>query len=124
MKALYHQSTKVWCRAAKGRLRRLEVLLNERKANAFVFRRDFRISAPLDRTFIRTNRGIPVLAPEIVLLYKSKRALDSKERLDFSNMLAALDRERRQWLLESLAVADAEHPWLADLRGPDPPQAS
>jgi hypothetical protein len=78
----------------------LEVLLNEREANAFVFRRDSRVVASIDRTFIQSNSGIPVLAPEIVLLYKSKRAVEPKEQLDFSNMLNALDTERRQWLLE------------------------
>ena len=90
----------IWCRVANGPLRRLEVLLNEREANAFVFRRDSRVVASIDRTFIQSNSGIPVLAPEIVLLYKSKRAVEPKEQLDFSNMLNALDTERRQWLLE------------------------
>lgn len=109
----------IWCQIPNGPLRRLEVLLNERKADAFVFRRDSRISAPIDRTFIRSNSGIPVLAPEIVLLYKSKRSVEPKEQMDFSIMLDALDSQRRQWLFESIAVAHPEHAWLAALRRPD-----
>lgn len=114
----------IWCQIADGPLRRLEVLLNERKADAFVFRRDSRIGAPIDRTFIRSNSGIPVLAPEIVLLYKSKRSAEPKEQMDFSNTLDALDTERRQWLLESIVVADPEHAWLAALKSPDSTEAS
>jgi hypothetical protein len=110
-------SHEIWCRVQSGSVRRLEVLLNERQGDAFVFRRDARIIAPLGRTFIRSNSGIPILAPEIVLLYKSKRAVEPREQLDFSNALDALGAERRQWLFASLTVAEPGHVWLADLRG-------
>jgi hypothetical protein len=114
----------IWCRIRNGPLRHLEVLLNEREANAFVFRRDSRIRAPIERAFVRSNSGIRVLSPEIVLLYKAKRAMEPKEQLDFSNMLDALDMERRQWLLESVAATDPGHAWLPALRGPNSTQAS
>jgi len=113
-----------WCRIRTGPLRRIEVLLNEREANAFIFRRDFRIVAPINRTFVRSNSGIRVLAPEIVLLYKSKGPTEPKEQQDFSNMVDALDMERRQWLIESISAIDPEHRWLAALRGPHSGQAS
>lgn len=104
------------CRAQCGPVQRLEVLLNERQDNAFVFRRDGRIVAPLDHTFIRSRSGIPLLAPEIVLLYKAKRAAEPKEQADFSNVLGELDAARRQWLSASLALLDPSHRWLVDLR--------
>jgi hypothetical protein len=102
----------IWCRENKSRI---EVLLNECEDDAFVFRRDSRIRAPVERTFIRSNSGIPVLAPEIVLLYKSKRARDPKEQQDFSSVVDTLDVEQRRWLAESIAVIDPDHPWLATL---------
>ncbi len=102
----------IWCRTNKSRI---EVLLNECEDNAFVFRRDSRIRAPIDRSFIRSNSEILVLAPEIVLLYKSKRPSEPKEQQDFSNVLDTLDAERRRWLGESFAVIDPDHPWLAAL---------
>ena len=43
----------IWCRIPHGLLRRLEVLLKEREAGAFVFRRNVRVSAPIGRTFVR-----------------------------------------------------------------------
>jgi hypothetical protein len=104
------------CRAQSGPVERLEVLLNERQGSVFVFRRDGRIGAPLDHTFIRSRHGIPILAPEIVLLYKAQRAAEPKEQADFANALGELDAERRQWLSASLALLDPSHRWLADLR--------
>jgi hypothetical protein len=109
----------IWCRIPTGPLRRLEVLLNERRENEFVFRRDFRVVTPIGSAFVRSNSGIPVLAPEIVLLYKSKRASEAKERFDFSNMLDALSAERRHWLFESLAVVHPGHEWSGPLGDPD-----
>lgn len=50
----------------------LEFLLNEqdRQTHEWVFRRDARIRPPLVAAF-RSQRGVPFLAPEIVLPYKS-----------------------------------------------------
>lgn len=104
------------CRTPSSSLRCLEVLLNERKEDAFVFRRDSRIGAPITRAFLQSKSGIPVLAPEIVLLYKSKGFGDAKEQLDFSNILDALDAEHCQWLFESIATIDPENPWLTALK--------
>jgi hypothetical protein len=107
----------IWCRSDSGPLLRLEVLLNQRVTDAFVFRRDSRIKTPIERTFVQSNSSIPILAPEIVLLYKSKRANEDKEQLDFSNIVGALGAERRQWLLKSIETIDPAHCWLAALRG-------
>ena len=105
----------IWCRSNTSPLPRLEVLLNERVVDAFVFRRDPRIRAPIERTFVQSNRDIPVLAPELVLSYKSSRPNEHKEQLDFSNLVGALSAERRRWLLESIALNAPEHPWLVAL---------
>jgi hypothetical protein len=108
----------IWGRSGSEPRQRLEVLLNECPTDAFIFRRDPRIRIQLERVFLRSNSGISILAPEIVLLYKSKRATEHKEQLDFSSTLAALDAERRGWLIDSLALLDPEHDWLAALKDP------
>jgi hypothetical protein len=113
----------IWCRNDSGPLPRLEVLLNERVADTFVFRRDSRITTPIEYAFLRSNSGIPILAPEIVLLYKSRRATESKEDMDFANTLEALDARARQWLLESLVETDPEHVWLDVLRDRGEPRS-
>ena len=109
----------IWCRNPSWPLRDLEVLLNERDAAGFVFRRDSRIRVPIDRAFARSNSGIRILSPEIVLLYKARRAMDPQEQMDLSNSLKLLDAERRQWLVESVATTDPGHPWLSILSGFD-----
>jgi hypothetical protein len=105
------------CRISSGSLRCFEVLLNERTADIFVFRRDSRISAPITHAFLQSKSGVPILAPEIVLLYKSKGFSDVKEQVDYSNLLDALDVDCCQWLFESIAKIDPKHPWLTVLKG-------
>jgi ribosomal protein S18 acetylase RimI-like enzyme len=106
----------IWCSNSMGPLRRLEVLLNERESDEFVFRRNSQIRVPVRRTFLTHSAdGVPFLAPEIVLLYKSKNATDSKEQLDFVNALDSLGTDVHQRLSAALTIIDPGHPWLAAL---------
>jgi hypothetical protein len=90
----------IWCRNPAGE--RLEVLLNERTETEFVFRRDPRARRPVGGTFLRSASGIPVLAPEVVLLYKAK---DSREH--------SLGDEPLAWLSASIARLYPDHAWSA-----------
>lgn len=102
----------IWGHYEDGDCRHLEVLLNERSERDFVFRRDARIRLPLDSAFVESKIGIPILAPEIVLLYKSKYFDQAKETADLSRVLPVLSEERRRWLFDSIATLDPLHPWL------------
>ncbi|MBO0793003.1 MAG: aminoglycoside adenylyltransferase, partial [Ktedonobacteraceae bacterium] len=73
-----------------------------------------RVFRPLATIGYRTSDGIPYLAPEIQLLYKS-RGLRSKDEADFDSTLLYLDQERRQWLAQALTIVHPGHPWLAQL---------
>ena len=94
---------------------RFEFLLNEYDASAdeWLYRRDLRVRRPLDKTFRRTH-VVPYLAPEIVLLYKSKepRACDEA---DFAAALPAIDSEARHWLRVALELTSPGHPWASIL---------
>jgi hypothetical protein len=79
-----------------------------------VFRRDPRIRRAVDTVF-SMGRGLPRLAPEVVLLYKSKGS-GPKDDADFATAVALMTPEQRQWLRDALAATQAEHPWLATLR--------
>src|SRR5687767_9133170 len=50
----------------------LEIALERAEGTRWVYRRDERVSLPLALLGMRDERGIPYLAPEVVLLYKSK----------------------------------------------------
>ena len=63
----------------------------------------------------RARRGAtPVLAPEIVLLYKAKRSRAIDEA-DFAACAPALQPDARAWLAGALAICAPEHPWRAEL---------
>ena len=74
----------------------LEFLLNERDEGAWIYRRDPVIRRDLDRAIL-VRDTIPFLAPEIVLLYKSRRPRPTDEA-DFEVVLPALTMEQRDWL--------------------------
>lgn len=91
----------------------LEFLLNERDDTAWIYRRDSEIRRDLARAIV-VRDTIPFLAPEIVLLYKSK-APRSTDAADFRVALPALSPEQREWLRLAIARSHATHPWVGDL---------
>jgi hypothetical protein len=106
----------IWCRSEQGES--LELLLNECSDTEFIFRRQPAIRLPIAHAFLESPSGIPILAPEIVLLYKSKRSADDNERADFDSIVNHLELKSRLWLCESLSVLCPEHAWVSLLRCP------
>jgi hypothetical protein len=89
----------------------LEFLLNDDDPTAqeWVYRRDARVRRSLRASF-RRSRDISYLAPEIVLLYKSKAA-SPKDVADFESARPLLTSEQRAWLRQALIVSAPGHPW-------------
>ena len=94
----------------------LELLLNEVEGNELCFRRDRSIRRPLGVAMLSTPSGLPVLAPELVLLYKSGGARRPKDEHDFGRCLPALSAEQRNWLSGAIARTQSDHPWLTAIR--------
>lgn len=94
----------------------LEFLLNEcdPETNQWVFRRDGRIRRPMSAAFVMSRT--PYLAPEIVLLYKSK-APQAKDHADFRTVLPHLGSDQRIWLREALDLSAPGHDWANVLAG-------
>jgi hypothetical protein len=88
----------------------VEFLLNDRESGLWVYRRDATIRRPVSDVIGRNGR-LQFLAPEIVLLYKSKapRAIDAD---DFHNVLPSLSTDARRWLADALARVDKANPWI------------
>jgi aminoglycoside-2''-adenylyltransferase len=93
---------------------RVEFLLNDRREGMWLYRRNPNVRLPLADAVLDA-RSTPFLAPEIVLLYKSKEPRATDEA-DFHNALPQLSTNARQWLSEALSLTNASHPWLAMLR--------
>ena len=97
--------------ATDPRGRKLEFLLNESDSVDWVYRRDARCRWPLDQWIVRAAFGVPVLAPHIVLLYKSKSPR-APDELDLRSALPRLDPELTAWLADAITPHCEGHPWL------------
>ena len=89
----------------------LEFLLNDHDPamHQWLFRRDHRIRRPLAAAFLGTAK-LPYLAPEIVLLYKSK-APAARDEADLASAVPHLSPEQRRWLRQALERTMPGHPW-------------
>jgi|SRR5215469_1556092 len=105
----------IWCRNASSSPDFLEILLNESDGEQFLFRRERSIHCPLSEAFVNSPSGLPILAPELALLYKSNDLSSMDNRLDFHSALPLLDEQRRHWLTQALVRLSPEHAWLKDL---------
>ena len=91
-----------------------EVLLNETSGDEWVFRRNEKVRRPLAELHLSSDSGVKFLAPEVVLLYKSKNPREKDER-DFAAVAGRLDAERRRWLRGAIAACHSGHHWLRRL---------
>ena len=105
----------LWCRRPQHEPDFLEVLFNEDDGTHLCFRRDLSIRLPLDDAFLRTPDGLPILAPEIVLLYKAKYSHEANHKADFANALPHLDARQRAWLGAALSTLYEAHDWAKTL---------
>jgi len=91
----------------------LEFLLNERDATDWIYRRDPNERRALDRAVLRQG-DIAFLAPEIVLLYKSKNPRDADDT-DLLALLPSMSLEQRDWLRHAVERQHPTHSWLQRL---------
>ena len=105
----------------------IEFLFNKRVEDQFIYKRNPNIRH--DKAILHDNSGIPYLAPEIVLLYKSifVRYIDSPlscdidmvncYRHDFEVAFPLLDKKQKQWLASALNLSYPNgHEWLSFIR--------
>jgi hypothetical protein len=107
----------VWCREGpegpKGPWR-FQLMIDESDGEHWVSRRHPGVRRVLSELGRTTPGGIPFLAPEIQLFYKSK-SRRPRDELDFEAALPLLDPLARRWLDEAIALLDPAHPWRARL---------
>src|SRR5215213_8951978 len=72
----------VWARPASDAPWLCEFLLNEHEGQQWVYRRNPAVRRPLDEVGVIALGGVPILVPEIVLLYKAHE-LTEKDEADF-----------------------------------------
>jgi hypothetical protein len=82
------------------------------------YRREPLVLRSRERMSLRSAGGIPFLAPELVLLFKSKNTSSherSKDQSDFEKAFPHLEPERRAWLYWALMATSPDHAWIQNL---------
>lgn len=97
----------IWVRESHGSPWRLDLNVGSGSDEEWIFRRNEAVRRPWEEAILLTNDGIPYLAPEIQLLFKSKNPR-SKDDLDAEVVLPRLDEGGRNFLNDTLGRA---HPW-------------
>jgi hypothetical protein len=100
----------LWARPAGTEPWQLELVLDDADGDEWTYRRDPRVRRPLAGIGWESD-GLPVLVPEIALLFKAT----APERSRFDEVAPALDAAARAWLREALELAHPGHAWLAEL---------
>jgi Aminoglycoside-2''-adenylyltransferase len=95
----------------------VEFFFNDVTADTWRFRRNEAVCLPLADLTAPTQRGLPALCPEVVLLFKAKAPRD-KDHEDFQLVLPKLRSEAKNWLAAALAACHPGHPWRAQLLPP------
>ena len=90
----------------------LDIQLNERSGDDWIFSREPRVAMPLQRAVRQSDWGLPTLVPEVLLFYKAS-GLRRRDKLDFAALLPHLTDEQRYWLREAISLVG--HPWLTQL---------
>jgi hypothetical protein len=102
----------VWWRARADGPWVLDTSIGEGDEDLWVYRRDPRITRPWDEAVLRSEEGVPYLAPELQLLFKSK-AVRPKDQADAEAVIPRLDPQRRSDLRRLLPP---DHAWQELLR--------
>jgi hypothetical protein len=97
----------------------MDLMLTPVEGETWFYKRDRRISRPLEQVVHAGPGGIPYQRPEVTLLYKARR-LAPKDELDFAATLPRLAGADREWLRAAIALSEpADHPWLKRLQTTD-----
>ncbi len=105
----------IWCRRDPLAPWAFQLMVDDVDGDDWVFRRDARIRRPVTSLLGRASRpGLPVLAPDVQLLYKSG-SLREEDAADFNTVLPLLAADERSWLRDALRVTSPDHEWIARL---------
>lgn len=90
----------------------IEFLFNNHNADSFLYAQNENITLPISKAIMAHN-GIPYLAPELILLYKSTDTEREGYQLDYDSAMAQMSAEQKKWLHTALRVMNPSgHKWL------------
>jgi hypothetical protein len=101
----------LWLRPSGADPWEFEVILMHTSGDDWTYKRDDRISLPIDH-ILWDREGIRYLRPEIQLLHKAPR-VRQKDQADLDACVDLLEPQARSWLQMALSTAHPNHPWLS-----------
>jgi hypothetical protein len=101
----------VWWRQHPGGPWRFDLELAAVDGDDWVYRRHPAVRRPLASVWWTDDDGLPVVAPEVQLLFKA-RADRPKDTADAETVVPLLSAEARTWLLGAVRAAHPDSPWL------------
>ena len=105
----------IWCRPDRLSAWALQLMVAESEGDHWIYRRDSSVTLPLSEVGFHTADGVPYLAPQVELLFKSKSPRPQDEA-DFALTVPELPSAARRWLASGISRTDPGHPWLQRLR--------
>ena len=102
-----------WARRTSDGPWQLDVTVGDGTQTHWIYRRDPEVTRPWHEAVLHTAGGVPYLAPEVQLLFKSKDSR-SKDDLDAAEVIPGLTPTRLEFLSSHL---DSNHPWRGLFRG-------
>ena len=113
---IYTYQTRKWL--VEGDIEFIELEIDSKEGNDFVVQENPRITRSLDKAILYRD-GIPYLAPEIILFYKSdKHSSESpyakpKTEADFKAAIPLISNESKEWLIDAINTAYPDgYEWL------------
>jgi hypothetical protein len=103
----------LWLRPGGGDPWEYDVLLTDVVSDEWVYKRDTRVSLPVDG-ILWHRHGVDYLRPEVQLLYKAP-GLRPQDQQDFESCLPLLGDSATSWLRAALETAHPGHPWITEL---------
>lgn len=102
----------VWWRSEPDGPWRVDMQVGDVEGDDWVYRRHPAIRRPLASVWWVDTDDVPVVAPEVQLLFKA-RADRAKDTADGRLVVPMLDRAARVWLVGAVRAAHPDSPWLS-----------
>ncbi|MCA1737191.1 MAG: amino acid transporter, partial [Actinobacteria bacterium] len=103
----HRHENNVWARRSPGDPWSFDLTVGEGDQHVWIYRRDRSVTRPWEEAVFRTSSGVPYLAPELQLLFKSKHH-QPKDNLDAERVIPALGPTEQAFLAAQIGV---DHPW-------------
>jgi hypothetical protein len=92
-----------------------DLLLTPVTGDTWYYKRDQRVSRPLELVVRSGSDGVAYQRPEITLLFKARRRSE-KDEADFAAVVSELEPSDRAWLRDAIVLTEPpHHPWIERL---------